>query len=44
VLHFAGELVSVEPDTGLVTLDLLITDQEGDTVTPGRAVVRFPFD
>ncbi len=44
VLHFAGKLVSVEPDTGLVTLELLITDQEGDAVTPGRAVVGFPVN
>lgn len=44
VLNFSGEVASVEQESGLVTLDLRITDREGDTVTPGRAVVRFPFD
>ena len=42
VLSFSGEVLSVDPETGQVTLDLLISDAEQDVVTPGRAVVRFP--
>jgi len=44
VLHFGGEVLSVEPETGNVTLELHISDAAGDIVTPGRAVVGFPVD
>ncbi len=40
-LYFSGKVLEVEKPTGLVTLDLLISDTAGDVVTPGRATVRF---
>ena len=41
-LSFSGEVISVDPESGQVTLDLLISDAARDVGTPGRAVVRCP--
>lgn len=40
-LLVGGSAVAVDPDNGLVTLDLHVRNAEGEVVAPGRAVVRF---
>jgi 3-methylfumaryl-CoA hydratase len=37
-----GKVLSVDPDAGLVTLDLHVLNAEQEVIAPGRAVVRFP--
>lgn len=41
VLHASGKVVAVEADTGMVRLELQISNAAGETVTPGAAVVHF---
>jgi 3-methylfumaryl-CoA hydratase len=40
-LFAGGHVVSVEADTGLVTLDVYIKNEAGEVITPGVVVVRF---
>ena len=39
-----GTVRSVDATTGLVSLDLHISDADGQVLTPGQAVVRLPVD
>ena len=41
VLHSGGKVVSIEAETGMVILELQVTNETGEIVTPGAAVVRF---
>jgi len=41
VLHSSGKVVSTDPDTGTVVLELQVSNEAGEAVTPGTAVVRF---
>ena len=40
-LQAGGKVVSVDPDTGDVCLELQITNAAGEVIAPGEAVVRF---
>ena len=40
-LQEGGKVVSVDPDTGDVCLELQITNAAGEVIAPGEAVVRF---
>jgi 3-methylfumaryl-CoA hydratase len=40
-LTSGGVVKAVDRDTGEVTLELFIKDEDGDVTTPGSAVVRF---
>jgi hydroxyacyl-ACP dehydratase HTD2-like protein with hotdog domain len=39
-----GNVLSVDAETGLVTLDLHVLNEEQEVIAPGQAVVRFPLD
>ena len=39
-LYSGGKVASIDEDTGLVTLELFIKDEQGEITTPGRAVVH----
>jgi len=41
VLHAGGKVVSVDPDTGTVKLELQVSNDAGEAVTLGAAEVRF---
>jgi hydroxyacyl-ACP dehydratase HTD2-like protein with hotdog domain len=41
VLHAGGKVVSIEAETRTVVLELQVTGETGEIVTPGTAVVRF---
>jgi len=41
VLHFSGKVAAVDVPAGTVTLELLISNDAGDVVTPGKATARF---
>ena len=41
VLHSGGKVVSIEAETGIVVLELQVTNEAGEIVTPGTAIVRF---
>lgn len=41
VLHFTGKVVSSDAETGTIVLELLISNEAGEVVTPGTAVMRF---
>ncbi len=43
VLHLAGEVSAIDPETGDVTLDLAILNAEDVVLTPGSAIVRLPL-
>lgn len=40
VLTTGGQVTSVEPATGRVTLELFVKNEAGDVITPGSAVVE----
>jgi 3-methylfumaryl-CoA hydratase len=42
VLRSGGEVLSVEPVTGIVTLELRISNAADEVIAPGQAVVQFP--
>ena len=44
VLVSGGNVTSVDPETGSVTLELFIRNQNGEVIIPGVAVVRFAAD
>jgi len=37
-----GNVLSVDPDAGLITLDLHIQNADREIIAPGRAVIRLP--
>ena len=39
-LTSGGQIISIDPATGLVELELYIRNEQGDVITPGRATVR----
>jgi hydroxyacyl-ACP dehydratase HTD2-like protein with hotdog domain len=39
-LSSGGTVTAVDPDAGLVHMDLFITNQQGDVTSPGKAVVK----
>ncbi|MEE2983839.1 MAG: hypothetical protein VX929_11145 [Pseudomonadota bacterium] len=39
-LTSGGKVTALDRETGLVTLDLFIKDEQGNVTTPGQAVVR----
>ncbi len=41
VLHSGGRIISIDEETGTVELELQVTNEAGEIVTPGAAVVRF---
>ena len=41
VLRSGGKVVSTEPDEGTAVLELFVSNEAGDILTPGQAVVRF---
>jgi len=41
VLRSGGKVVSTDPDTGTATLELFVSNEAGDVVTPGKVVVFF---
>ena len=44
VLRSGGKVVSSDPETGKVNLDLHVMNEADEVITPGKAVVRFPVD
>jgi hydroxyacyl-ACP dehydratase HTD2-like protein with hotdog domain len=42
VLRSGGKVVSSDPETGTVKLDLHVMNEADEIITPGKAVVRFP--
>ena len=44
VLRSGGKVVSSDPETGKVNLDLHVMNEADEIITPGKAVVRFPVD
>lgn len=43
-LHFSGKVAAVDASAGTATLELSISNDAGDVVTPGQATVRFAED
>jgi len=41
VLRSGGEVLSVEPDSGKVKLQVQITNEAGESIAPGTALVQF---
>lgn len=41
-LRSGGKVLSVEPETGAVELELYVKNEAGEVITPGVATVRFP--
>lgn len=41
-LTSGGKVLSVDPEAGLVTLDLHVLNAAREVIAPGQAVVRFP--
>ena len=41
VLHSSGKVISTDPNTGTVVLELQISNEAGEAVCPGTVVVRF---
>ena len=41
VLHSGGEVISVDRETGTVVLELQVSSEAGEVVTPATAVVCF---
>ena len=39
-LTSGGQIISIDPATGLVELELYIRNEQGDVITPGHATVR----
>ncbi|MEM7100974.1 MAG: hypothetical protein AAF541_22130 [Pseudomonadota bacterium] len=35
-----GQVVSIDPTTGAITVELFIKNQDGDVITPGSAVIQ----
>ena len=44
VLRSGGKVVSSDPETGTVKLDLHVMNEADEIITPGKAVIRFPVD
>ena len=44
VLRSGGKVVSSDPETGEVKLDLHVMNEADEIITPGKAVIRFPVD
>ena len=42
LLRSGGKVLSVEPETGAVELELYVKNEAGEVITPGVATVRFP--
>jgi 3-methylfumaryl-CoA hydratase len=42
VLRAGGKVVTVDPETGDVGLELQVRNEADEVVAPGAAVVRFP--
>ena len=42
VLRSGGSVLSIEPDTGRVELELHVMNEAGEAITPGTAVVQIP--
>ena len=40
-LRSGGRITAVDPDKGLVSLELFVCNEQGDVIAPGSAVVRF---
>jgi len=40
-LTAVGQVAAVDPGAGTATLDIALTDADGQVLTPGRAVVQF---
>ncbi len=43
-LNSGGKVTAVDPDTGRVEVEVFVTNAEGDTVAPGRAVVQWVLE
>jgi hypothetical protein len=41
-LRSGGKVVSSDPETGEVKLDLYVMNEADEIITPGKATVRFP--
>ena len=41
VLRSSGKVVSIEPETGTAVLELQVSNEAGEVITPGTVVVRF---
>ena len=41
LLRSGGKVVSTEPDEGTAVVELFVSNEAGDILTPGQAVVRF---
>jgi hydroxyacyl-ACP dehydratase HTD2-like protein with hotdog domain len=41
VLRSGGKVVSTEPDEGTAVLEVFVSNEAGDILTPGQVVVRF---